>query len=70
MTVLGFNKPTEEEPDLLELAYEDEVQTRQWSIDQAIVICGFDRSDRSDRPTDVVEEAQKLYDYVVGKAAK
>lgn len=70
MTVLGFNKPTEEEPELLELAYEDEVQTRQRSIDQAIVICGFDRSDRSDRPTDVMAEAQKLYDYVIGKVAK
>lgn len=66
MTVLGFGKPVEEEPELLELAYEDEVQTRQWSIDQAITICGYDKS-AIEGKGDVVVVAQRLYDYVIGK---
>ena len=58
--VVGFDK---KDPKVIDLTTDDEIQVRQWAIEQAVIVCGYGHEKRTPKGS-LITEAQKFYDFV------
>lgn len=66
MTVTLFPKSNDK---TIELDYDDEIAVREWAVEQAMIILGYDgvRTSGTAGPEEIIDQAQKFYNYIVNR---